>query len=232
MQDTNIVWNQFDILKKNQIKCTKYSILHKHDSEKYYRYHNYLFVTNSVITSISSMSIITSNSLVKNVSSETVNAINIIFGGLIAFSTALNSFQHITNYIDLSNQHKNASIKYKCLFANISILLSNDKKSESIESFRWANEEFTTLENNSPIISNSLNYTSNLDIEKFDIKDSEKINITQLTESEINQLKPDEIKEIKHPEIKNTEIKDIEVTLPKNSMTEFVAQRWALNSLD
>src|SRR6476620_5791242 len=139
MQVKDIVWNQEieDILKNNQIKCTKYSILHKQDSEKYYRYHNYLFFANSVITSISSMSIITSNSLFTTIQSDTINVLNIIFGGLIVFSTALSSFQHITNYIDLSNQHKNASIKYKCLSANMSILLAldNKNKSKSIESF-------------------------------------------------------------------------------------------------
>ena len=210
MQVKDIVWNQEieDILKNNQIKCTKYSILHKQDSEKYYRYHNYLFFTNSVITSISSMSIITSNSLFTNIQSDTINIINIIFGGLIVFSTALSSFQHITNYIDLSNQHKNASIKYKCLSANMSILLALEPKSKSIESFTWANDEFTKLENDSPIISDSLNYTTSLS--------DNKLETTQQGKEII---------------IKN-EINEIKVILPKNSMTEFVAQRWAMNSLE
>jgi phosphopantetheinyl transferase (holo-ACP synthase) len=213
MQVKDIVWNKEieDILKNNQIKCTKYSILHKQESEKYYRYHNYLFFTNSVITSISSMSIITSNSLFTNIQSDTINIINIIFGGLIVFSTALSSFQHITNYIDLSNQHKNASIKYKCLSANMSILLALEAKSKSIESFTWANDEFTKLENDSPIISDSLNYTTSLsELESKEITIKNEIN-------EINEI---------------NETNEIKVILPKNSMTEFVAQRWAMNSLE
>lgn len=221
MQVKDLTWNNEieNILKNNKIKCTKYALLYKKDSEKYYRYHNYLFFTNSVITSITSMSIITSNSLFTTINPDTINIINIIFGGLIVFSTALSSFQHITNYNDLSNQHKNASIKYKCLAANMSILLSLDdtKKMNSIESFAQVNDEFTTLENNSPIISDFLGDTEN-EIETPKVIEPPKVIETP--------------KVIEVPKETTTTTIEMGFVLPKNSMTEFTAQRWALNYSD
>lgn len=111
MRHADIIWNEDieNLLKQKQIECVKYSILHNIDSEKYYNYHNYIFIVNAFLTSLSGSSVIMSNALFNNIQQQTSSLINISFGVLLIFSTALSSFQHMTNYAEKSRNHKDAS---------------------------------------------------------------------------------------------------------------------------
>jgi hypothetical protein len=150
----DIEWNIEieELLKEKQFECVKLAWVHNKDSEKYYHYHNYIFIFNAFITSLSSCSIIMSNSVFGNVAAETTAIINISFGAVLIFSTALNSFQHMTNYSEQSGKHKDACAKYTSLSNNMLKLLALDKatKETSMEFFTWADTEFTNLQINSP----------------------------------------------------------------------------------
>lgn len=154
MQLKHVKWNKNieKLLKEKQFKCIKYSWLHLRDSQRYNNLHNYIFYINTVFTSISATSVITSNGLASNITPETINIINIIFGIILVFSTMLNAFQHQTNYSELSNKHKIASAKYSSLANNMLKLLALDEQSKqtSLEYFTWADSEYTELEIQSP----------------------------------------------------------------------------------
>lgn len=152
------VWNEEIeiLLKQKQIECIKYSILHNIDSEKYNNYYNYLFVINAFLTSLSGTSVIMSNALFSDMSPETTSYINISFGILLIFATALSSFQHMTNYSEKSRNHKDASAKFTSLGNNMLKLLALDKASKetSIPFWDWSDREFTNLQIQSPNPSN------------------------------------------------------------------------------
>lgn len=154
MQLKHVKWNKNieKLLKDKHFKCIKYSWLHLRDSQRYNNLHNYIFYINTIFTSISAASVITSNGLANNITPETINLINIIFGIILVFSTMLNAFQHQTNYAELSNKHKIASAKYSSLANNMLKLLALDEQSKktSLEYFTWADSEYTELEIQSP----------------------------------------------------------------------------------
>lgn len=149
-----LVWNpQLDkILKERQFECVKLSWIHNRDSNRYSLYHNVLFVITTICTSLSATSVITSNSLFNSVNSSVTNFVNLSFGILLIFSTALSSFQHTMNYIDLSSKHKIGAAKYTALANNVVKLLILDKnsKEQSTEFFTWIETEFTNLQINTP----------------------------------------------------------------------------------
>lgn len=155
----HLEWNQSieNLLREKQFKCTKYAWLHLRDNQRYNNFHNYIYYINTVFTSISGASVITSNGLSKSISTETLNFINIIFGVILIFSTVLNAFQHQTNYSELANKHKIAAAKYSSLGNNMLKLLALDEseKKTSLEYFSWADTEYTDLEIESPTPSNS-----------------------------------------------------------------------------
>jgi hypothetical protein len=152
------VWNKEIevLLKQKQIECTKYSILHNIDSEKYNNYYNYLFIANAFLTSLSGTSVIMSNALFSDMSPQTTSYINISFGILLIFATALSSFQHMTNYSEKSRNHKDASAKFTSLGNNMLKLLALDKASKetSMPFWDWSDREFTNLQIQSPNPSN------------------------------------------------------------------------------
>lgn len=154
MQLKHVKWNKNieKLLKEKQFKCIKYSWLHLRDSQRYNNLHNYIFYINTVFTSISATSVITSNGLASDITPETLNVINIIFGIILVFSTMLNAFQHQTNYSELANKHKIASAKFSSLANNMLKLLALDEESKqtSLEYFTWADSEYTELEIQSP----------------------------------------------------------------------------------
>lgn len=152
-----LIWNDEieNLLKVKQFQCVKFSWLHNHESDKYNYYHNLLFIIVAVITSISGTSIVTSNGFFKVFDSDIISIINICFGGIVILSTGFTSFQHMTNYPEVSSQHKIASAKYASLGNNMLKLLALDKESKktSLDFFTWADAEFTNLQINSPNIS-------------------------------------------------------------------------------
>jgi hypothetical protein len=149
-----LVWNdQLDkILKDRQFECVKLSWIHNRDSHRYSLYNNILFVITTICTSLSATSVITSNSLFISINTSITNFVNLSFGVLLIFSTALSSFQHTMNYTELSSKHKIGAVKYTALSNNIVKLLILDKKAkeQSTEFFTWIETEFTNLQINTP----------------------------------------------------------------------------------
>lgn len=185
----NLEWNQNieNLLKEKQFKCVKYSWLHLRDSQRYNNFHNYIYYINTIFTSLSGASVITSNGLSKSISIETLNFINIIFGVILIFSTVLNAFQHQTNYSELSNKHKIAAAKYSSLGNNMLKLLALDEaeKKTSLEYFTWADTEYTDLEIESPTPSDA-SFKVYL---KENINQNSDDNITIVIEKEIDKEK-------------------------------------------
>lgn len=173
-----IEWND-DIeamLKEKQFHCLKYRWLHTRDSERYNNFYNYIFTATSIITSISATSSILSSDFLSSISKNLKNVLSLTFGMLLIFSTGLSSFQHSTNYSDLSARHKSAATKYLSLSNNMLKLLALDKatKKTSLDLFTWAETEYINLEINSPTPSKSSRFSyekENGDIEKNMILD-------------------------------------------------------------
>lgn len=153
-----IIWNEDieNLLKDAQRECVKYAILHNIDREKYYNYHNYLFIVNACLTSLSGSSVIIKNAFFNDIEQETSSLINISFGVILIFATILSSFQHTTNYAEQSRNHKDAYTKFTSLGNNMLKLLALDKatKETSIEFYEWSETEFTNLQMQSPNPSN------------------------------------------------------------------------------
>lgn len=207
-------WNDEieELLKKKQLQCLKYAWIHNKDSEKYYHYHNYIFMINTILTSLSGTSVIMSNGVFKNIDPEVSNLINVIFGGILIFSTGLNSFQHMTNYSEKSSLHKQAAAKFTSLSNNMLKLLALDKASKdtSIDFFNWADTEFTNLQIVSPNPSDYAceryrkdNPQQDQEIYKLDV------NVTNNEVNEINEMN--------------------ETNQVKDTLQEFMKKRWLGN---
>lgn len=201
------VWNEEieNLLKQAQRDCVKYAKLHTYDSERYANFHNYLFITNAFLTSLSGTSVIIKNSFFSDIEQETSSLINILFGVILIFATVLSSFQYTTNYIEQSRNHKDASKKFTSLGNNMLKLLALDKatKETSIDFYEWSESEFTNLQIQSPNPSNTAYkmYKIEHPLELLNIK-VDKDNINETTE--INRMSneidgtdqdPDEISE-------------------------------------
>ena len=150
----NPEWNDDieKLLKTKQLSCIRHVWLHNYDTDRYYHFHNNLFIANVVIVSMSAASVIASNSIFSKFDNVIFNYTNIAFGIVNIISVGISTFQQKTNYSDLSSQHKIASAKYNSLANNMLKLLAMDKatKQTSFEFFTWADTEFTNLQINSP----------------------------------------------------------------------------------
>ena len=179
----DIIWNDDieNLLKAKQFQCVKKSWCHFYEADKYHRYKNYFFIFSAVITAISSSSIILSNSFFKDTDPFIVSIINIALGGVGIITVGLNSFQHMTDYGELSSLHKASAISYSSLSDNMQKLLALDRHSKqtNLENFTWSDTQFTALEIKSPLVSS--------DAKKKYLKENGTIHLNYILDKDINK---------------------------------------------